>query len=197
MRFLLVILCLVSFFLLPGQYAVGQVNLINTGWLRTHNLQTSEGKIQPVLDGNFPLNLLVFLSPECPLSINYTKTLNSLAEQFSGKANIIGIIPGRSYSLGQADSFARDYKLRFPVFIDTDKKITGLVKATITPEVILFDRKGEIIYRGAIDDWAVDLGKKKISATDPYLGNAITAHLAGNQVVLKRTRPVGCLINDL
>lgn len=196
MRCLLVILTVLLCLLVPGQVAVGQVRFIDTGLLRTLKLQTSRGNTEPVLSGEKPVNLLVFLSPECPLCINYTKTLNELAKQYDGKAKIIGIVPGKSYSLTMIDSFSMEYNLGFPLYVDGEKKITQLVKATVTPEVIMFSNDGGILYRGAIDDWAIDLGKKKLSAPRPYLGDAIAAHLAGNPVVLKKTKPVGCLIND-
>jgi hypothetical protein len=196
MRFIFVIL---SFGLSAGitaQEVIRTAGFCDTSLLRHLQLQVSDGDTEPVLTGDFQLNLLVFLSPECPLSINYTKTLNELATGFKGKVNFMGIIPGKSYSLPQVDSFVHDYKLRFKVYIDKGKKVTKTVDATVTPEVVLFQNDGRIVYRGAIDDWAVAPGKNRQKASDHFLRKAIEASLADKLAVQKNTRPVGCLINN-
>lgn len=140
--------------------------------------------------------VLVFLSPECPLSINYTRTLNELATSFGKKLSVIGIIPGSSYSKRQVRKFVRDYKLSFDFYIDSEIALPPLVSATITPEAVLLTSDGDIKYRGAIDDWAISLGKKRDKPQNRYLQNAITQYLEGSEIILRRTNAVGCLIND-
>src|SRR5690349_11754017 len=44
------------------------------------------------------LNLLVLLSPECPLCKNYSVTLNKIQKEFVEDLNIYGIVPGKAYS---------------------------------------------------------------------------------------------------
>ncbi|MHA4844997.1 redoxin domain-containing protein [Flavitalea antarctica] len=196
MRFIFVILSIGLSVGISAQEVIRTASFCDTGLLRHLELQVSNGSIQPVVASNLPLNILVFLSPECPLSINYTKTLNELATDFKGQVNLIGIIPGRSYLLPQVDSFVKDYKLKFKVFIDTGKKVTKTVDATVTPEVVLFQDNGRIVYRGAIDDWAVAPGKNRRKASNHYLIRAIESSLRDKQALLSNTRPVGCLINN-
>jgi hypothetical protein len=54
-----------------------------------------------------------------------------------------------------------NYKLEIPVWIDLKKELSNYLQATVTPEVVLLNKKGELIYRGAIDDWVEKLGQKK------------------------------------
>lgn len=142
------------------------------------------------------LSLYIFLSPECPLSQNYTKTLNELNTQYRDKVVFTGIVPGKTYSSKEVKHFLGEYKVNFKVIRDKSKHLTEKLHGTVTPEVVLMDHNKTILYRGAIDDWAVSLGKKKISPTNPYLKNAIEQALNGERVIVQSTKPVGCLIND-
>ena len=142
------------------------------------------------------LYLFIFLSPECPLSQNYTLVLNTLEKKFEKELNSYGIIPGRAYSEQEVKQFAGDYKLRFPVWIDIKKELSNYLQATVTPEVVLLNKKGELVYRGAIDDWVEKLGQKKVKARVHYLEDAIKAYLENKSVPVKKTPPVGCLINE-
>jgi len=58
------------------------------------------------------------------------------------------------------------------------------------------NKKGEVVYKGAIDDWVQDLGKQKLTVSKHYLQDAINASLNNKEVTVKRTKAIGCLIND-
>jgi thiol-disulfide isomerase/thioredoxin len=146
-----------------------------------------------------PLNkpaVLVFLAPDCPLSKNYAPVLNSLAKEHPG-VNFYGIFPGKSYSVKEISDYGKDYVIRFPLLSDPLKQLSAYTKAKVTPEVILVNQKGIILYRGLIDNWAVSLGKKRQVVTDHYLDDAISLYETGKQIIVTHTDPVGCLIKDI
>ncbi|MEO6232420.1 MAG: redoxin family protein [Ferruginibacter sp.] len=143
------------------------------------------------------LSLFVFLSPECPLCQNYTKILNALSTQFNKKLRIIGIVPGTSYSATDITDFAEKYHTLFSIGIDQQQLLTKYLAATVTPQVVLIDSVGNLVYKGAIDDWVVGLGKKKESVTRHYTADAITQYLQSMPVKIKTTKAYGCKINDL
>jgi thiol-disulfide isomerase/thioredoxin len=169
---------------------------LDTSLFRSITLVNSKGKAGLVSFKNPGVNVLVFLSPECPLCINYTRTLNELVTTFGSKATFTGIVPGKAYSAEEVEKFKKDYKVRFNIYIDRDKRLSKGCKATVTPEVIVFKQDGKVIYRGAIDDWAIAPGKKKQKAFNEYLHDAMQAYITGSVIKLKSTKPVGCLIND-
>jgi thiol-disulfide isomerase/thioredoxin len=140
--------------------------------------------------------LLVFLSPECPLSKNYAVVIQQLATDFQNQIQVVGIIPGATFSKKEIRQFASKYKLSFPLVIDEKMATVKAVEATVTPEVVLMTNKASLIYRGAIDDWAVDLGKKRTKASREYLRDAIKQTQEGIPVTQKINQPVGCLINE-
>ncbi len=140
--------------------------------------------------------LLVFLSPECPLSKNYAVVIQQLANDYSDQIQAIGIIPGTTFSKKEIQQFAAKYKLSFPLVVDEKMTVVKAVEATITPEVVLMTDKASLIYRGAIDDWAVELGKKRTKASREYLRDAIRQTQSNIPVTQKINQPVGCLINE-
>ncbi len=142
------------------------------------------------------LSLFVFLSPECPLCQNYTKTLNQLSEQFREKLKVVGVVPGSAYSETEVAAFAKKYHTVFSIGIDKEQLLTKYLAATITPQVVLIDSMGNLVYKGAIDDWVFGLGKKRERVTMHYLADAITQYLQLMPVKIKRTKAYGCKIND-
>jgi len=188
-------------FLLSRSFAaVAQVTDVHfdLAKIKKISLIDENGQSLPLTKDIFkPLNLFVFLSPECPLCKNYTTVLNKISQDFSlDSFVIIGIVSGRSYSPEDVNSFKKEFLVDFQLFIDPAKKLTNYLEATITPEVVLMSEKGKLIYRGAIDDWVTDLGKNKIRPEKEYLRLAVTQYINHQPISIKKTKPKGCYINE-
>jgi hypothetical protein len=82
----------------------------------------------------------------------------------------------------------------FHAIADNDRSVAGRVKAEITPEVALLDAKGELRYRGRIDNFYAALGKTRRNVTEHNLTDALDAVLAGKQVAIPETKALGCYI---
>jgi thiol-disulfide isomerase/thioredoxin len=142
------------------------------------------------------LRVYVFLSPECPLCKNYTRTLNILATQYAGRLSIYGIIPGKTWKPADLTAFNEKYHLAFSLQQDPDIKLARSLHATTTPEAILVAADNTIVYRGAIDNWYKTLGQPQSHPTQNYLQDAIDYTLRHETPPVRQTTPVGCLIND-
>jgi hypothetical protein len=142
------------------------------------------------------LRLFVFLSPECPISQNYTRTLNLLNRQYAGNIDIDGIIPGKTWKSADITAFVAKYHISFPLWMDRSLSLAHYLRASVTPEVILLAPDNTLIYRGAIDNWFQSLGKSRNAPTQNYLQDAIGLALRHAHPAIKRTTPVGCMIND-
>ncbi|HEX5001365.1 MAG TPA: redoxin domain-containing protein [Bacteroidia bacterium] len=139
--------------------------------------------------------VVVFFSPECPLCINYTKTIKDLDSLFARSGiSFILVYPGKYYSATQISAFSRTYALHEHDVLDPELKIAEKFKATVTPEAILFDREGNIVYSGAIDDWSYETGRKKRTAANKYLFEGITALLESRKPAIAYVEPAGCYI---
>ena len=188
-------------FLLSRSFAVvAQVTdtHFNLAKIKKISLVDENDQSRPLTKDIFkPLNLFVFLSPECPLCKNYTTVLNKITKDFPfDSLTIIGIISGKDYSAEEVNSFKKEFSVDFPLFIDPAKKLTNYLEATITPEVVLMNEKGKLIYRGAIDDWVTDLGKNKLRPEKEYLRLAVTQYINHQPISIKKTKPKGCYINE-
>ncbi len=139
--------------------------------------------------------VVVFLSPECPLSQNYTAVLNKLSGEYKEQMAFYGVIPGKSYTADDVEKFRDEYHIGFELLRDTLFRLTRQLKATTTPQAYLLDGKGHILYEGLIDNWAVSLGVQRTVTTEHYLQTAINASLHHLPITIRQTRPVGCLIN--
>jgi thiol-disulfide isomerase/thioredoxin len=146
------------------------------------------------LNKEHKLKLFVFLSPECPLSQKYTLTLNRLYKQYNQLTDFIGIFPGRGYSNTDYKAFKKKYDIQFELAKDEKLKLVSLLHASKTPEAFLLNSSGKILYYGAIDDWAIDLGRNKPHPVKHYLQDAILSSSNGWVVSPKFVEAIGCFI---
>jgi len=197
-RVTFMLICIALFFsdAIPAQYnddavvnadTISNIELYDVGAGRQIFLNTGNGK---------SLTLFIFLSPECPLCQNYSRKLNDLNKQYGGQVAMYGIIPGKAYSGDVIKKFMQEYDIEFAMLIDHDKKLTSYLRASVTPQVILLDNKNDVVYAGAIDNWAVSTGKQRVNTTAYFLQDALEQSLAGKSVITKRTQAVGCRINN-
>ncbi|MCB9186719.1 MAG: redoxin domain-containing protein [Flavobacteriales bacterium] len=156
------------------------------------DLEDSETTINPYENA---LSIIYFLSPECPLCINYTLAMRNLERNFaSDSIAFYGVYSKEWYSPTEVDCFALKYDLSFDMLFDDGNKLAHELGATTTPEVFVLNRQGEILYSGKIDNWVNDLGKKKLEVSDHYLENALIAWREEKPIKPKHTKPIGCLI---
>lgn len=139
--------------------------------------------------------VFLFLSPECPLCQNYTKTINDLIKKYQGEFTFIGIFPGQNYNENEIRTFAQKYSLEIKMFLDNNLQLTKALNIKVTPSAVLL-KKNKILYFGAIDNWVSTLGKKRNVITAHYLEDAIQESKLGIPIHLSNTEPIGCIINE-
>lgn len=140
--------------------------------------------------------LVMFSCNTCPYVIKNQQRTLEVAKY--AKQNNIGIILLNSNEATRSSDdsydamkqYAEKQGYDFYYSIDQDSKIADAFGATRTPELFLFDNKGVLQYKGAIDDNPNDAGA--VSRT--HAKAAITDLLAGREVSVKESRSVGCTI---
>lgn len=141
------------------------------------------------------LKVFIFMSPECPLCISYSKVLLDMNDHFkSAGVLFFAIYPGTYYTPEQIKEFQLEYDFYLETYLDPTSEFAKLFNATVTPEVFLLSKKGEVMYSGAIDDWAFAPGKKRQVTEKRYLENAINQVLAGEIPEPSQTEAIGCYI---
>ena len=138
--------------------------------------------------------LLAFIGTECPLARLYIPRLVEMSQARAEQGlAIIALDPNHQDDLTEIAALAREFELPFPLLRDNDARVADRLGVTRTPEVVLIDAEGLVRYRGRIDDQYV-IGARRQSATATPLKDAIDALFSGNEVALKQTEPIGCLI---
>jgi peroxiredoxin len=139
--------------------------------------------------------VFVFLSAQCPVVKAYNERIVKLADDYKSKGiNVIGINSNATESLDWVKSHAdENYKgasgHKFSILIDKRNVWADKLAASVTPEVLFFNAKGELLYRGAIDDDRSG-GNIKIN----YLRDALEANLAGKAIAKTSANAFGCTI---
>jgi peroxiredoxin len=151
-----------------------------------------------IKDGDNPkTRVYVFLGTECPFSQNYTKSLNSLNEKYQvSNVDFIAVFSNSDDSKRKIKQFSKVYKIQFEVVSDKKHKLLDRFSATITPEVVVINDKGERVYSGKIDNWAEDLGVRRAVVTEFYLEDALSSIVNNTVLKIKTTKAVGCFIHN-
>lgn len=132
--------------------------------------------------------VLVFLSTICPISNAYQDRLRALMTATQGKpVRWLLAVANDNESPTDIAAYAADTKL--PILIDRYGMMAERFGAAMTPEAIVLDARGEVRYKGAIDD-AQNPARVKIRP----LRDAIDALVAGREVPVKSLRAFGCAI---
>lgn len=160
------------------------------------NLKPLEGKSFSFPDApKSKGSVFIFLSPDCPLCISYTLTLNDFYNKYQSQGiAFYGIFPGTYHSKRAIKKFVKKYKLKLAVLPDPGFLLTKEMGAEVTPEVFVSDSAGAIIYSGKIDNWAYGTGKKRTVITEFYLQEVLDSIIEGKEITVKKTEPVGCYI---
>ena len=138
--------------------------------------------------------LVMFSCNTCPYVIrnqSRTKAIAAFARQ-----NQIGVILLNSNeaeregddSFSAMQAYAKQQGYDFFYAVDTNSKLADAFGATRTPEVYLFDAKGILQYKGAIDDNPVDVNSVK----RVHVKEAISEMVNGKTVSVKESRSMGC-----
>jgi len=148
---------------------------------------------RPLVRGDKLASVLIFYWHDCPISNGYAPELNRI---FSNRTNFAFYLvqTDRQLSSPAAKEHARQYELRMPILLDSQHQLVKLAKATATPEAVVLGKDLQVLYRGRIDNLVAALGKKRSTATEHDLLDALDDITAGRPVRKPETKAIGCLI---
>ena len=144
-----------------------------------------------------PAGILFFITNDCPISNSYAPEIQRLCAAYAPQHVSCTLV----YSdLTLDDAAIRKHRADFsypdtiPFVRDTGHHLAQATGATITPEAVLVDRAGKVLYRGRIDNFWAALGKPRRQATEHDLRTALDQVLSGKPVTNPETKAVGCYI---
>ncbi len=101
--------------------------------------------------------LLVFISNDCPyvrhVLPEFRMIVNDYRAQGLGVAAVYSPeqVGERNETLSQMERFAFTKRMDFPYLLDEGAYLAKILNASVTPECLLFDARGELFYRGRFD----------------------------------------------
>ena len=134
------------------------------------------------------------LNSTCPLSRQYAPEIKRIVS-LSSRLHI-------RFHVVQVNDTSHDSLFSFRnsrIALDEQGNLADRFHLNIVPAVMLYRgdpfacfRPERVWYQGAIDNWAISLGKHRLQVTEPYLLRALDAAEHGKPAEPAFTRAVGC-----
>ena len=157
-------------------------------------LSDATGKtIAPLADDGRKATVLIFLTTDCPICNTYAPEIGRIVADYKDAGvRVYGVYAGESVK--EVSQHVKDYKLPLTALLDPTLRLATLTGATVTPEACVLNPRGEILYRGRIDDRAVKLGTVRTEARQRDLRLALDAVQKQKPVPEKFTKAIGCYL---
>lgn len=180
--FSVALLLISSAILSPGQHAA---------------LDLQGRNVDPIAASRGKLAVLVFVRRDCPISGRYAPTIQRVSDEHRSDTQFYLVFVDKAESPAQLSRYLRDFHYSIPALRDPEHFWVKRARAQITPEAAVFDRRGELVYHGRIDNLYEAIGRARPAPTTHELEDAIQAALAGHAPSVTEVGGVGCFISDL
>lgn len=158
-------------------------------------LLVSFGSLNTHAQAKKKLTAYIILNTECPISQNGVQIINNLKIKYS-TVDFITVFT-KWDTKQQIKVFRKKYRLLTEVIHDQKHKLITHLAASKTPEAFLINSSKKIIYKGAINNQYITIGKRKETMVTCYLEDAIKDYLLNGFVKISETNAVGCKIESL
>ena len=141
-----------------------------------------------------PVLIVVFSCNHCPAAIGSEDRMNALYAEYSPKGVAMVAINANEDVGHPTDSFdhmvvrAKEKGFRFPYLRDESQEVALAYGALRTPHFYVFDADRKLRYTGRMDDNPMTAGEE----TTHELRDALDDLLAGREVAVPLTNPIGC-----
>lgn len=123
----------------------------------------------------------------CGATPAYEKRFKAVEDEFRAKGvDFFWVFPNKTETLEQKQAWMKKLGLKGGMIDDVGAKITKALEFTNTAAVVLTDKDGKIVYRGAIDD-----NRDEASVKRRHLAEAIKEVLAGKPVSFTSSKAPG------
>jgi peroxiredoxin len=141
--------------------------------------------------------LVLFICAHCPYVKHIEKGIAALGKDYAGKPLSVVAISSNDVITHPADSpaglkqQAETFGFNFPYLYDESQAVAHAYKAACTPDIFLFDKDFQLVYRGQFDESRPGNG---IPVTGEDLRKAINQVLADQPIPIDQRPSIGCNI---
>lgn len=167
--------------LLSGVTVLALVTLLlSLAWAKPHRAKT----VVPGKRGT----VLIFVASLCPCTDAHRIMIDNLVEANGPKGfNFYSAFSNIGETEERAEYFFRNIGWNMPYYLDSDGKLAQKYRATRTPQTVVLNPKGEVLFNGPIDDANLNQGRVE----NPFLKNALEEILANKRVRTPLVPPLG------
>src|SRR5256886_4882567 len=162
----------------------------------------ANGKTQSLAQYKGKYVVLQWFNPEWPFVKKHygSDNMQKLQREYTGKGvvwlTIDSNAPGTEGNLSpdQAQKVMNSWKTKMTaLLLDPESKVAKLYGAKNTPNMVIINPEGKIVYQGAIDSKASP-NPADIPSSTNYVKSALDESLAGKPVSNPTTKPYGCSV---
>ena len=162
----------------------------------------TNGKTQSLSEYKGKYVVLEWFNPECPFVKKHygPGNMQKLQKEYTDKGvvwlTVDSNAPGTEGNITaeQAKKIMESWKThQTALLLDPESKIAKLYGSKNTPNMVIINPEGKIVYEGAIDSKATP-NPADIPSSTNYVKNALDESLAGKPVSNSQTKPYGCHI---
>jgi len=142
------------------------------------------------------VTVYLFFRIDCKICEYYTLDLQKLyASHNDVHTSFVAVFPNFMDKPEAIAAYKEKYQLPFPTKTDYFKKLTKKFKATVTPEVVVFNEtNAQVLYQGRIDNTYYRLGRKRGITTTSELQTVLEQWKSNGEVDVENMVAVGCFI---
>ena len=161
-------------------------------------LTDSTGASRSLADSKGKIVVLEWINPRCPYVQNcYNReTMQGAYEavkKLDKDAVWFAINTTHDTGADQNNLWVKQYKLEYPILLDTDGTVGNLYEAKRTPHMFVIDKEGTLRYHGAIDNNG-GRPEKPADEVTTYVVEAVKQIVAGETVAPDYVKPYGCSV---
>jgi len=140
----------------------------------------------------------IFTAVDCPIANGYAPEMTRLRDDYDAKqVKFVLVYSEPSVTAEEIRAHRSDYALTLPAVHDPLHRRVRKAGATTTPEVAVFNRDDQLVYRGRIDDRYTEFGDRRSQPTETYLRDVLDRLVSGEEIEFHSTEPIGCFIEAL
>lgn len=166
---------------------------------------STSAQVEVVSKGNVQNDVLAFkdcivyfLAPTCKLciskAVDIEATINDI--KLNKQSTSVYFIFHQNILLKHQIKFVKNFKKNTKNLVhinDKNNELAQQFNVDVTPTVLLFNKEGNIIYEGALDDKDISLNETKYQKSVSYIDLALDQYWLGQSILINKTKSIGCI----
>jgi len=149
---------------------------------------------KPVTISNYAGRIIVleWTNYDCPFVRDHyeSERMQALAQNYIDQGVVWIAVNSTNYAGVAANKrWSQEQNLTYHVLDDSQGVVGKKFRAVSTPHMFIFDKQGQLVYNGAIDNKPI--GRKPVVYTN-YVDQVLAQLLKGDRVTFETTKPYGC-----